>query len=172
MKELCDYCFCACCLRSVILLSPCHLTLSTTSPALSLSLSIKLSRYLTARIRAADTKICAQLCVQQLWVTLCSLYPWPTFFLKISGLRQMGGFQVMCISICQCVTPTLSFILGWFHTALWIITVITWEECNSFCHVHCFDLWSVIGTDAGTHRNNNRWTLVKDFGSFDPKRKL
>lgn len=104
MKELCDYCFCACCLRSVILLSPCHLTLSTTSPALSLSLSIKLSRYLTARIRAADTKICAQLCVQQLWATLCSLYPWPTFFflnIRPEANGRVSGNVYQYLSVCH-----------------------------------------------------------------------
>lgn len=104
-----------------------------------------LSQWVTVRIRDVDAKICSHLCVQQLLETLCSLYLWPTFF---GWPEAIGRFQVMCISVCQCVTPPLSFRLGWFQTALWIIAVITWEECNSFCHVHRFDLWSVTGTNT------------------------
>lgn len=66
VKGLCDYCFatavcvCVCCLRTVILLSPCHLTLNVTSP--SLYLSIMLSQSLTGRIRAVRTDLYKYVC--------------------------------------------------------------------------------------------------------------
>lgn len=103
--------FCLCCVCVASGLSPCHLTLNATSP--SFCLSIMLSQSLTGRIRAGRR---TALCTYGGKLSLCCLHPWPTFS-SAQGLRRMGGFQVMCGSVCRCATPALSFMLGWFQTA-------------------------------------------------------
>lgn len=96
--------------RTVILLSPCHLTLNATSP--SSYLSIMLSHCLTGRIRAVHAEIWARVCVC-VFVRLCSLHPWPTSFLSAVP-EEVGSVSG---NVCQCFTTTLSFMLGWFQTA-------------------------------------------------------
>lgn len=86
---------CVRCLRTVILLSPCHLTLNATSP--SFYLSIMLSQSLTGRIRAVHAEICA--CVCGCGKTAFVVFTLDPHFLSAQGLRRVEGFQVMCVSV-------------------------------------------------------------------------
>lgn len=75
-------------------------------------------------------------------IFLC-LHPWPTFlFFSIQGLRRIGVFQVMCASVCQCVTPTM---LDWIQTACGL-SLSSPERNASQCHsvmftILIFEVW-------------------------------
>lgn len=87
-----------CCLRTVILLSPCHLTLNATSPSPP---SICPSCCHKVWQGGLEPETCAR---RSVCVCVFVVFTHDPHFFQHRAPRRMGGFQVMCASVCVSVS--------------------------------------------------------------------